>query len=424
MVVSRRSPHRLVPVLGKGSNAGSSGSSPSTGFLTLSGNEITDATRRTNTEGDGVSPSDFSTGVWEATTNLVTNGGFETDVSSGGWAAVRGTSARITSDSKFGAACNEFTGNGSGAFNYARQVVTNPAAGTYTYSAYVRAISGDLTKVSIVASNATDGTIVQTVDISVAVADGWLRIEGTGTSVTQEDVNIDVYLNNSADNSGAVFRIDGVQCELQPIATPYVETDGGTAARSEAKVQIPTTGILSGTQSWTAFRVKMGTNSTEAQDRFLFEWQAAADNLIRNQWSQAGDTWGVRRTNPTNSTIQAQTGTDSFSPDDLRTLIFGVTATDHYVGVDGGDLNRGGVPFALTVENATADLVFSSQAANIGMDATIDWFVCGLGNLTDADSANIDFLLSNNSTGLVPSDFPGDCTAVWDGATGVFLKAA
>jgi hypothetical protein len=49
-----------------------------TSTVTASGNEITDVTRSTKTQGDGVNAPDSSYGIWEATTNLVTNGGFET----------------------------------------------------------------------------------------------------------------------------------------------------------------------------------------------------------------------------------------------------------------------------------------------------------------------------------------------------------
>ncbi|MBA3736527.1 MAG: prepilin-type N-terminal cleavage/methylation domain-containing protein [Actinobacteria bacterium] len=54
----------------------------STISLTTSGGLITDATRATNTSGDGLG-ADSSFGVWEASTNEVTNGGFETNLT--GW---------------------------------------------------------------------------------------------------------------------------------------------------------------------------------------------------------------------------------------------------------------------------------------------------------------------------------------------------
>ena len=70
--------------------------------LTLSGNEITDASRAINVEGDGLS-DDGSFGIWEATENLVTNGGFETNAT--GWTVTgANTIARSTDQAKFGPA--------------------------------------------------------------------------------------------------------------------------------------------------------------------------------------------------------------------------------------------------------------------------------------------------------------------------------
>ena len=74
---------------------------------TLSGNEITDITRRTNTQGDGLLPEQGSTGIWEATTNLVTNGGLESNTTGWNSGASFGTNAgatisRVASQRKFG----------------------------------------------------------------------------------------------------------------------------------------------------------------------------------------------------------------------------------------------------------------------------------------------------------------------------------
>jgi hypothetical protein len=53
--------------------------------IAFSGNEITDTKRAANTQGDGRAAPDSSTGIWESTTNLVTNGGFESNTT--GWGA-------------------------------------------------------------------------------------------------------------------------------------------------------------------------------------------------------------------------------------------------------------------------------------------------------------------------------------------------
>ena len=72
--------------------------------VTSSGNELTDATRTANIQGDGL-PLGSGTGIWEATTNQVTNSGAETTASAGGAQGVG--SAAVTRDTttfKFGAA--------------------------------------------------------------------------------------------------------------------------------------------------------------------------------------------------------------------------------------------------------------------------------------------------------------------------------
>ena len=71
--------------------------------LTTSGNEMTDTTRTTNTQGDGITSPDSSYGIWESTTNLVTNGGAETNIT--GWTNHgTGVVSRDTSQYKFGGA--------------------------------------------------------------------------------------------------------------------------------------------------------------------------------------------------------------------------------------------------------------------------------------------------------------------------------
>ena len=66
--------------------------------LTLSGNEIEDVVREAALEGDGRAV-EASYGLWEATTNLVTNGGFETNTT--GWNEQGSTTTRVTAQQKF-----------------------------------------------------------------------------------------------------------------------------------------------------------------------------------------------------------------------------------------------------------------------------------------------------------------------------------
>src|SRR3990167_6344341 len=69
--------------------------------LTFTGGLITDAVRTTAVEGDGLTPP-AGVGIWPAATNLVTNGGFETNTT--GWVGTGGAINRYTSAAKFGTA--------------------------------------------------------------------------------------------------------------------------------------------------------------------------------------------------------------------------------------------------------------------------------------------------------------------------------
>jgi hypothetical protein len=68
--------------------------------LTVSGNEITDVTRTANNDGDGRTAPDSSFGIWEATTNLVAQGSFESNIT--GWVGNLATLSQDATWFKFG----------------------------------------------------------------------------------------------------------------------------------------------------------------------------------------------------------------------------------------------------------------------------------------------------------------------------------
>ena len=61
---------------------------------------------------------------------------------------------------------------------------------------------------------------------------------------------------------GRIVHIDGMQVEIQKVSTPYVETDGGTASRSDARIRADVSGLFTATQGWAAFRFRMGYANT------------------------------------------------------------------------------------------------------------------------------------------------------------------
>src|SRR5437764_14635783 len=81
------------------------------------GDVINDADRALGIDGDGLVVPDSSYGLWRGSTNLITNGGFETNVT--GWFGAGCTISRDTGDFKFGSAsllASALSGTGSGPF--------------------------------------------------------------------------------------------------------------------------------------------------------------------------------------------------------------------------------------------------------------------------------------------------------------------
>jgi len=167
-------------------------------------------------------------------TNLVTNGGFETNTT--GWLALGGTGAiaRITTDPKFGSACCEVTCGatndgiqGSGAF-------TVSAATQYTASAYIKSPAGET--ITFQWNEYTGGGFTAANSANLAGNGQWQRIPVTATT----GAGVDGVILFAYSASGAVtFQIDGIQFETGPIATPYIETNGGSASRSPLLVVAP-----------------------------------------------------------------------------------------------------------------------------------------------------------------------------------------
>ncbi len=114
--------------------------------LTTTGNEITDATRSANVQGDGRSAPDSSTGIWRGTTNVVTNGGFENGVLNG-WTPAYSTVTKDSSQAKFGSASAKVVTPGTHTVEGLYWINGGPITGVtsgqiWTYSVWVKAPAG------------------------------------------------------------------------------------------------------------------------------------------------------------------------------------------------------------------------------------------------------------------------------------------
>lgn len=377
--------------------------------LTLSGNEITDAVRAAGLAGDGLSP-EGSMGVWESTTNLVTNGGFETNTT--GWAGRQGTETltRDTGQAKFGAGSLKVDlGHTDAALEGVFHAFTGAAATVYTHSVWVKPDSGITVRVY-----AYDNVAGFVGGGSVA-GDGetWTRLSVTTTTgAGAATFRVYVRVETSGNQSSKAFYVDGVQVEQQPLATPYVETNGSTASRSAADISLPVSGLLDETQGWVAFRIRYPWAHTSEPYQFpnLFNWADDGNNNLVLYYELSGNLlYGDRNLAGAGN---SRTAAASWSAGDSKTIVFAWTATALLLSVDGGAFASTANSSIPTLSSGTAYLLRDRLSAALQPDADLFWFACGLGTLTDTDAANIHaWGNSDPSPGLFPTT--ADLTLIW-----------
>lgn len=388
--------------------------------LTLSGNEITDGVRAAALQGDGRSP-DGSMGIWEATTNLCANGGFETALSSGDTWAARGTGvsvARVTSDAKFGAACASCTMGASwqsdwGIAILGTDIPVSPST-VYTVSAWVKSDGVKAVTIKVYERDGGGTPIGSPIIGQSSTSLSWTKVSLTYTSnASAAYAQLIIGTSGSSDVS-FTFYVDGVQVEQQPLATPYVETNGATASRSQAGVQAPAS-LIDETQGWIAARIRYpwaaaSVNTAPTGAPRVFNWgNYASDFLALAVENIAGAKFTLSRhaTVDTNRCNVAAT----FAAGDTVTVIAAWTSTTLKLSVNG----------AAFTSQAQADIpVIPETLFYIGRDITsvqtgdedFFWVACGLGTLTDADAAAIH---ANGNPEPPPGLFPdaADLTMIW-----------
>ena len=186
---------------------------------------------------------------WPSATNLVTNGGCETDKD--GWiAGGAGTTAtRITTDSFFGAACGEVSTNGGAGGRGLYLFDTDgssrfpvSASTAYTCSAWAKSVSGSLTLLIGMDWYNAGGTYFSTTSATPSMTADWAQYSASGTSPATAAFAVPFVRINPA--VAAIYHVDGVQLELGSIATPYIETDGAAATRGAGLTIAGTAGLL------------------------------------------------------------------------------------------------------------------------------------------------------------------------------------
>lgn len=380
----------------------------------FSGNELTDATRANAFQGDGLT-DDSSYGIWPATTNQVTNGSFVTNTT--GWASVSSTIARVTTEGKFGStALRIITSNATGTEGaQANAVTTGVASGDiWSASAWIKGTSGTARIRIREYSNAGGTTLITThSSADVTITSSWQRITITSTALNAAVASLRLEVSTNSQQN-ITFYIDGCQLEEKTYATPYVETDGASASRSAARIQMPA-GLLNATQGWFAARFRMGHSNTQnsSYDRLLY-WYTDANNAISVRYNNTNDTFGTYRVGA-GTAGTAETGAQTFSAGTMYTLIGAWDATNVKVSINGAAFTSAGSSVVPTMTVAAFD---------VGSTGTIDqlsgelmWCACGTGALTDGNAATINSFGNNDPT---LADLPGTPTMVWAANSSVY----
>jgi hypothetical protein len=359
--------------------------------LTVSGNEITDAVRAANVSGDGRA-ADSSFGIWEATTNLATNGGFETNTT--GWTDTTDWSlVRDTTRAKFGAASLKMTHDTAGTdSNMGHTPANAPAAGPLTASAWIWIPADwDGGTISMSIEGHVGSSTVVTVAADMSKRDQWQRIYHTINVVSGDLIGAAVLRSGTVPTTGRFIYVDGVQVEAQPFPTPYVHTDGATATRNNARVQMPAS-LLDETRGWVAFRIRSGwSNASEPYGGsgfpYLFRWGDSANDEIQVYYEESTNRFVVGRDQ--GGAGQYALVTKTLAVDEVLTVVAAWDAAGVKLSINGAVFAvTGGTP-RIPVLAATLAEIGSFAGTSLHFDADVLWMATGTGALTDADAATI-----------------------------------
>jgi hypothetical protein len=366
------------------------------------------------TAGDGLS-ADSSYGLWSNSTNLITNGGFETNTTgwtSGLYMVNVSTHARVNTEKKFGSWSLKVTTDGVEALEGAESSsgIAAISGQTYTASMWVKAPVGKALRLELYNSGAGGISFQQFTGTGA-----WQRVTTTGVATTTS-LGVAIRLDFAAQGVFD-FYIDGVQLEERPFATPYIHTDGGIVTRSAGRVEAPKS-ALNQSQGWVAMRVRHGMGAGTEEMPGLFGW---------GDWFQgfrilygSGQVVFQRAAGPTTSPWNGvgQGMTAALGAGTLMTVVAAWTDTQIKISVNGAAfaVNTGA---ANTTPPDPMPSTFRIGEQAVGgqmLNGDVLWFAAGKGTLTDADAAA---LHAKGNTDPTFSDFTleNDPTLIWNANT-------
>jgi type IV pilus assembly protein PilA len=366
--------------------------------LTFGTSPITDISRVANTQGDGRAPPDSSTGIWEASTNYLPNGGFETNAAS--WSVMgAGVTTRDTTTAKFGTASGHITYGGGANFQGRYIDTVGLPAGNLTLSFWMKGTGTITVRFGLGAS----GNL-----FDIPIQPTWTKY--TLTSTTTGDARAE--FSSGFNTFSYDAYIDGVQIEPKAIATPYIETSAGVASRVMATPSF-SSAPLSYDQGWIALRLRMGWGST-ATIPFAprpFDWRSCPSScFIRGlAWDSVTSKWQWAGYGDVGPVV-------SFNAGDHVTLIAKwVTAGPNVTF----STSQNGAAFAGTTGASAGPItgtLWIGSAGGSPINSDVFWMASGTGTLSDTDASSINSLGDGDPK---LSSFPGASspTMTWDGTS-------
>jgi prepilin-type N-terminal cleavage/methylation domain-containing protein len=377
-------------------------------------NEMTDTLRAAGKAGDGLTSPDSSTGVWEGSTNMLTNGDFETTVANYAW---QGGSFSLTQtpDPKFGsyAVLLTSTAGGAGDSFQGPSVSVTPST-VYSMSAWIKLKPGSGgMNVQEVAHSNTSGYYFGPI---VTLSSSWQRVSFAFTTSGVETGVRPFFAVKTAINPGDGFVVDGVQIEQKTAATPFTPTSTAISSRAASRITAPAA-ALNSTQGWVAFRYRYEYPSSGAvpgSNPRLFDWRNDNNNILGLRWNTASRAWEM--TSVLGGTAAfASSAAQTFSIGGVVTVIGKWSAGAIGVSVNGGAF----VTAAVTNPVITAqlfDIGSAGAAATNYADGEILWSAVGTGPLTNSDATTIN-AFGNTDPTRVSLPTTAIATLVWNGAS-------
>jgi hypothetical protein len=354
--------------------------------LTPTGGVINDLTRGALIEGDG-RVADSSYGLWTGTTNIDAFGGGE-DGSTTSWTGTLTiTNPASPTQVKFGLRAWKLVSTSG--LQTADKAATGVALTAYTESIWFYR-EETTAAITVAVRNRLD--TANLVSATLATTTGWQRIQ---LPFTTEASQTSIVTRISVSITTVTLWVDGVQIEAGTIATPYIETNGSTAARTAGYLECPSSGVLNATQGWVAARLRPGwawnADPLGGNRPQMWSWMVDGSNKLQAEYDPAADFWSFTRVSG-GSGSSATTTSGSFTAGSSHTLTSTWTATLTAISLDGASFGAGTANTQIPA-GLPATWVIGARQIGAPPDRQFDgdflWLIAGSGTLSDADAATI-----------------------------------